>query len=353
MGKHRALSKHFEQCCQKPSKGLEPVSKGRITRKYVCSCVQVLSHDVHFAIYDIVKSVPITVVDADYNSMMNDFVLVSFHKNNIFNVMTHYVHVTIITSCVLILCHQRKLYTDFNFSIHYIDVIMTTIASQITSLTVVYSTVYSGVDQRKHQSSASLAFVRGIHRGPVNSPHNGPVTRKMFPFDDVIMNLLSFNHSSARSMSILITWHGNIWWRHDMETSLPRRFPSQMSNNAEVWCFLWCQPEQAVDQTVRWSVIWDVIRCVVVDVRTADVSRDTLSNFIAIHKVRYIISWLRDVARYYDKRLPETVPHPPPEALPSRRVARLPDSATHSLPWYWSHLTGVINNQLWVPNSAP
>ena len=70
---------------------------------------------------------------------------------------------------------------------HYIDVIMTTMASQITSLTVVYSIVYSCADKRKHQSSASLAFVRGIHRGPVNSPHKWPVTRKMFPFDDVIM----------------------------------------------------------------------------------------------------------------------------------------------------------------------
>ena len=64
---------------------------------------------------------------------------------------------------------------------------MDTIASQITSLTIVYSTVYSDADQRKHQSSASLAFVRGIHRGPVNFPHKWSVTRKMFPFDDVIM----------------------------------------------------------------------------------------------------------------------------------------------------------------------
>ena len=70
---------------------------------------------------------------------------------------------------------------------HYDDVIMNTLASQITSLAIVYSIVYSDADQRKHQSSASLAFVRGIHRGPVNSPHKGPVTRKMFPFDDVIM----------------------------------------------------------------------------------------------------------------------------------------------------------------------
>ena len=71
--------------------------------------------------------------------------------------------------------------------IHYDNVIMSTIASLITSLTIVYSIVYSDADQRKHQSSASLAFVRGIHRGPVNSPHKWPVTRKMFPFDDVIM----------------------------------------------------------------------------------------------------------------------------------------------------------------------
>ena len=64
---------------------------------------------------------------------------------------------------------------------------MGTIASQITTPMIVYSTIYSDADQRKHQSSASLAFVRGIHRGPVNSPHKWPVTRKMFPFDDVIM----------------------------------------------------------------------------------------------------------------------------------------------------------------------
>ena len=56
---------------------------------------------------------------------------------------------------------------------------MTTVASQITSPMVVYSIVYSGADQRKHQSSASL--------GPVNSPHKGPVMWKMVPFDDVIM----------------------------------------------------------------------------------------------------------------------------------------------------------------------
>ena len=66
-------------------------------------------------------------------------------------------------------------------------VIMGAMASQIPSLAIVYSSVYRGADQRKHQSSASLAFMSGIHRWPVISPHKGPVTRKMFPFDDVIM----------------------------------------------------------------------------------------------------------------------------------------------------------------------
>ena len=84
------------------------------------------------------------------------------------------------------LCHN--IWESFSISnSHYDDVIMSAIASQITSLTIVYSIVYSDEDQRKHQSSASLAFVRGIHRGPVNSPYKWPVTRKMFPFDDVIM----------------------------------------------------------------------------------------------------------------------------------------------------------------------
>ena len=70
---------------------------------------------------------------------------------------------------------------------NYNDVIMSAVASQITSVSIVCATVGSGADQRKHQSSASRAFVRGIHRWPVNYPHKGPVTRKMFLFDDVIM----------------------------------------------------------------------------------------------------------------------------------------------------------------------
>ena len=76
------------------------------------------------------------------------------------------------------------------------NVTMTTMASPIT---VVYSIVYSDADQRKHQSSPSLTFVRGIHRWPVNSPHKWPVTRKKFPFDDVIMHF----------WSVMACLHGN------------------------------------------------------------------------------------------------------------------------------------------------
>ena len=91
----------------------------------------------------------------------------------------------------------------------YNDVIMSLFASQITSLTIVYSTVYSDADQRKHQSAASLAFVRGIHRGPVNSPHKGPVTRKMFPFDDVIMQCFLALHSVQRNIKSFCEF--NVW----------------------------------------------------------------------------------------------------------------------------------------------
>ena len=80
-------------------------------------------------------------------------------------------------------------YWSGQMPLHYSDVIMNKMASQSTSLRIVCSTIYSGADQRKHQSCASLAFVQGIHRWPVNSQHNGPETRKMFPFDDVIMNI--------------------------------------------------------------------------------------------------------------------------------------------------------------------
>ena len=95
-------------------------------------------------------------------------------------------------------------------TVHYNDVIMSAMVSQITSLTIVCSTVYSGADPTKHQSSASLAFVRGIHRWPVNSPHKGPVTRKMFPFEKVIMCLVRQHlNSTPPSAANMHQWIGS------------------------------------------------------------------------------------------------------------------------------------------------
>ena len=104
--------------------------------------------------------------------------------------------------------------------LHYSDVIMSAMVTQITGVSIVCSIVGSGAYQGKHQRSTSLAFVRGIHRWLVNSPHKGPVTRKMFPFDDVMMKLLvrdtqrgncihcSYISSSMPSIiaSYLMTW---------------------------------------------------------------------------------------------------------------------------------------------------
>ena len=72
---------------------------------------------------------------------------------------------------------------------HCSDIIMSVMASEIICVLIVYSTVWSGADQIKHQSSASLAFVRGIHWWPVNSPHKGPITPNIFPFHDVILKI--------------------------------------------------------------------------------------------------------------------------------------------------------------------
>ena len=92
-----------------------------------------------------------------------------------------------------------------SFSTYYIDVIMNAMASQITGVSIVYSTICSGAVERRHQSSASLAFVRGIHRWPVNYPLKGPVTRKCF-------HLMTLSLYSGLSWVKMVYWsaYGNI-----------------------------------------------------------------------------------------------------------------------------------------------
>ena len=95
-------------------------------------------------------------------------------------------------------CHSPWLYHN--------GVIMNTMVSQISGVSIVYLTVCSGADQRKHQSSASLVLVRGFHRWPVDSHHKGPVTQNLFPFDDSIMykkkSVASWTHNLRRAPSM-------------------------------------------------------------------------------------------------------------------------------------------------------
>ena len=98
--------------------------------------------------------------------------------------------------------HFSKGYRMRSLDTHYSGVIMGAMASPITGVSIVYTTVCSGADQRKHQCFASLAFAMGIHRWPVNSPHKGPVTQKMFPFYDVVMARVS---AFVMSVSVDVT----------------------------------------------------------------------------------------------------------------------------------------------------
>ena len=178
---------------------------------------------------------------------------------------------------------------------------MGAMASQITSLTIVYLTVFSGAHQRKHQSSASLAFVRGIHRWPVNSPHKWPVTRKMFPLDDVIMTHISIKqYIHAGLIWFALIWYHGIhsvifsrpvyssalyahevfvaWKRHQMETfsaqlalceensPVTGEFASQRASNADfVVSLTWLLNKQSNDRrfaTTRLSYTYnELMKC--------------------------------------------------------------------------------------------
>ena len=91
----------------------------------------------------------------------------------------------------------------------YNDVIMGPTASQITSLTILFFFDLD-TDQRKHQSSASLPFVRGIPRRPGNFPHKWPVTRKMFPFDNAIMSKI-FHVYKMRNRNLMLAISKYVW----------------------------------------------------------------------------------------------------------------------------------------------
>ena len=110
---------------------------------------------------------------------------------------------------------SNKILTQFPQR-HSSDVLISAMASQITGVSTVCSIVYSCVNQRKHQSSASLAYVRGIHRWTAVSPHKGLITRKMFPFDDVTM---SYNSQLWTQMH-----HNNMKYTHPFISIITEMF---------------------------------------------------------------------------------------------------------------------------------
>ena len=115
---------------------------------------------------------------------------------------------------------------------HYSDVIMGTMASQITNLMIIYLPVYSGGDQRKHQSPASLAFVRRIHWWPVNSPHKGPA------------------RLAIRSWPSLLL----CWWSATVHQKVELKYIYRWYNHLFIWVILW-----PMKQIARFSLFDNVL----------------------------------------------------------------------------------------------
>ena len=134
---------------------------------------------------------------------------------------------------------------------------MGTRVSQITSLTIVYSTVYSGADQRKHQSSVSLAFVQGIHRWSVNSPHKGPVTRKMSPFNGIGRGVGGGGNASYPTQNVMNVGQNC--------RTLSLFYPKSMDQSDPIWwnyvlisqqCSMPCTEVFRAEQMEGWGIIW-------------------------------------------------------------------------------------------------
>ena len=124
---------------------------------------------------------------------------------------------------------------DIGKLIYYNDIIMSVIASQIMDVSMVCSRVCSGTNQRKHQSSMSLAFVRGIHQWLVNSPHKGLIMRKMIPFDDIIMRNHNTTTTKCEWYACLLRCmvHVGTWWRGALMFPLISIWINHWVNNCE------------------------------------------------------------------------------------------------------------------------
>ena len=126
--------------------------------------------------------------------------------------------------------------------------------------TIVYSTVWSDADQRKHQSSALLTFVWGIHRWPVNSPHKWPVTRKMFPFDNVITLILVID-----GWGRYLLWNvppmnviGCYWWPRSVVVHVKGLVPSHPTLSLCRGMALLCHNELSGGAGVAVSLVGEI-----------------------------------------------------------------------------------------------
>ena len=87
---------------------------------------------------------------------------------------------------------------------HYTDVTMNAMASQITGLSIVYSNICPGADQRKHQTSTPLTFVRGIHRFPAQRASNAENVSIWWRHHDICVCKLS--HICCRQCWLIVNW---------------------------------------------------------------------------------------------------------------------------------------------------
>ena len=140
--------------------------------------------------------------------------------------------------------HNLKMLYKYSLRIncHFCDFITITMASwwarwRLKSPTSqLFTQPFNQADKKKHQSSASLAFLRGIHRWPVNLPHKGPVTRKMFPFGDVIMTeTVTFHFQKAGVRTIRLTLSRGRPYIAWVENNVTRRATTNRLINDGIW----------------------------------------------------------------------------------------------------------------------
>ena len=113
---------------------------------------------------------------------------------------------------------------------------MTTVAFQITSRTIVYSIVYSGADQRKHQSSASLAFVRRIHRGRWIPRTKGQLRGKCF---HLMTSSCNARHGVLDSGDLITSNHGlstlDVQWVAQISSESRFWLDNRLFNSLSIW----------------------------------------------------------------------------------------------------------------------